>query len=125
MPTPATLRALAQQGKKTREEREAAERKEEERKAREKRMEQAAKDAAEAQRQIGNLEHSMELAASDGRFSIRVRQVYAPAIDALGGIDEMIVKHFKKKGFEVDIETCDGPDIKFEPDYIHYLRISW
>jgi hypothetical protein len=125
MTTPEELRAISEVGKKTKNAIEAAERKEEERKSRERRMEQIANDVAEAQKQISSLEFSMQRAAEDGRTSVRVRQVYAPAVDALGGIDEMLVKHFKKKGFEVDIETVDGPDIRFEPDYIHYLRISW
>lgn len=125
MTTPAKLRALSEVGKKTREEREAAERQEEGRKSRERRIEQAAKDHAEAQRQIENLEFSMERAAEDGRNSIRVKQVHTESLLGLYGIDEIIVKHFKKKGFSVDIETVDGPEIRFEPDYIHYLRISW
>ena len=125
MPTPAKLRALSAQGKKIREEREAAGRKEQERKWREERMEQAAKDHAEAKIKIGNLEYSMERAAEDGQNSIRVKQVYVEHLSGLEGVDKIIANHFKKEGYEVDIETCDGPDIKFEPDYIHYLRISW
>lgn len=125
MVTPKTLRTLAEQGKKDKDKRDLEERKEYDRKAREKRIEQYAKDHAEAQRQIGNLETSMEWAAKDGRTSVRVGQVYTRLVSSLEGINKIIADHFIKKGFEVDIEVTDGPEIRFEPDYIYYLKVSW
>ena len=125
MPTPAHLRALSAEGKKNKDQREEEERKERERKWREERMEQAAKDHAEAQRQIININASLEWSAKGGNTSLRLHKVYTTDLDHLEAVDKIIANHFKKEGFEVDIETTDGPEIRFEPDYIHYLRISW
>lgn len=88
-------------------------------------MEQAAKDHAEAQRQIININSSLEWSAKGGNTSLRLHKVYTDNLEHLESVDRIIADHFKKEGFEVDIETCDGPEIRFEPDYIHYLRISW
>lgn len=125
MPTPAELRALSKVGKEEKDKREAEHRKQEERKWREQRMEQAAKDHAEAQRQIININSSLEWSAKGGNTSLRLHKVYTDNLEHLESVDRIIADHFKKEGFEVDIETCDGPEIRFEPDYIHYLRISW
>jgi hypothetical protein len=125
MTTPKELRALSEQGKKTKEKRDEEQRKEFDRRAREKRMEQAAKDHAEAARRIGNIECDMKWAAQDGRTSIKLGQVYTTLVSNLEGVDKIIADHFIKKGFEVDIEEVDGPDIRTEPDYIHYLVVRW
>jgi hypothetical protein len=125
MTTPKELRAISEQGKKDRSKREEEERKEFDRRAREKRIEQAAKDHAEAARRIGNIECDMKWAAQDGRNSIRVGQVYTTVVSSLESVDKIIADHFIKKGFEVDIDTVDGPDIRTEPDYLHYLVVRW
>lgn len=125
MVSPKTLRTLSEQGKKDKEKRDKEERKEYDRKAREKRIEQYAKDHAEAQRRIANLDYDMELVAKDGRTSARVCEVYTRLVSSLEGVERIIADHYIKKGFEVDIEVTDGPEIRFEPDYIYYLTVRW
>jgi hypothetical protein len=125
MVSPKTLRTLSEQGKKDKEKREEEGRKEYDRKMREKRIEKAAQDHAEAQQRVINLEYDMQLAAKNGHTSIRIGVVYTRLISSLQGVDRIIADTFIKKGFEVDIEEHPGPEIAYEPDYIHYLVVRW
>lgn len=125
MTTPKELKELTAKGKVEKEKREQIAAAELNQRWRKQLAEKAAKEQEEANKIINGLNPYMKAAASSGENSIRIIEVNSDSLNRLDGVALLLYNHFLKEGFELSIETVDGPNIYEGPDYDYFLKIVW